>query len=82
MLDLKGAVDSFFSRLDCVYGVQSNMFMLCLVFFKYYFSHNLPLFYTALSLTLINTLIISCFYEASSSEIRNGLRLVSWPSVL
>ncbi len=27
-------------------------------------SHNLPLFHTALSLSLINVLIISCFYEA------------------
>ncbi len=27
----KGVVDCFFSRLDYVYGVQSNMFMLCLL---------------------------------------------------
>ncbi len=47
---IKGVVDWFFSRLDCVYGVQSSM-CLCLVFLKtHYFSHNLPLFHTSLSL--------------------------------
>ncbi len=47
---LKGVVDCFFSRLDCVYGVQSSMCS-CLVFLKtHYFSHNLPLFHTSLSL--------------------------------
>ncbi len=30
----------------------------------------------------INALMISCFYEAPPSEIDNGLRLVSWLSVL
>ncbi len=46
----KGVVDWFFSRLDCVYGVQSSMCS-CLVFLKtHYFSHNLPLFHTSLSL--------------------------------
>ncbi len=28
VLSFKGVVDWFFSRLDCVYGVQSSMFML------------------------------------------------------
>ncbi len=38
----KGVVDWFFSRLDCVYGVQSSMCS-CLFFLKtHYFSHNLP----------------------------------------
>ncbi len=47
---LKGVVDCFFSRLDCVYGVQSSMCS-CLYFLKtHYFSHNLPLFHTSLSL--------------------------------
>ncbi len=47
---VKGVVDCFFSRLDCVYGGQSSMCS-CLVFLKtHYFSHNLPLFYTSLSL--------------------------------
>ncbi len=47
---LKGVVDCFFSRLDCVYGVQSSMCS-CLVFLKtHYFSHDLPLFHTSLSL--------------------------------
>ncbi len=31
MLEIKGVVDCFFSRLDCVYGVQSSMCS-CLVF--------------------------------------------------
>ncbi len=38
----------------------------------HYFSHNLPLFHTALP-SLINTLIISCFYEAPPSEIHDWL---------
>ncbi len=47
---LKGWLTVFFSRLDCVYGVQSSMCS-CLVFLKtHYFSHNLPLFHTSLSL--------------------------------
>ncbi len=48
---IKGVVDWFFSRLDCVYWVQSSMCS-CLVFLKmHYFSHNLPLFHTSLSLS-------------------------------
>ncbi len=79
---LKGVVDWFFSRLDCVYGVQSSMCS-CLVFLKtHYFSHNLPLFHTSLSLLWQTPRFISWFYEAPPSEIRDGLRLVSWLSVL
>ncbi len=75
-------VDWFFSRLDCVYGVQSSMCS-CLFFFKkHYFSHNLPLFHTSLSLLWQTPRFISWFYEAPPSEIRDGLRLVSWLSVL
>ncbi len=49
-LCIKEVVDCFFSRLDCVYGVQSSMCS-CLFFLKtHYFSHNLPLFHTSLSL--------------------------------
>ncbi len=78
----KGVVDWFFSRLDCVYGVQSSMCS-CLVFLKtHYFSHNLPLFHTSLSLLWQTPRFISWFYEAPPSEIRDGLRLVSWLSVL
>ncbi len=78
----KGAVDCFFSRLDCVYGVQSSMCS-CLVFLKmHYFSHNLPLFHTSLSLLWQTPRFISWFYEAPPSEIRDGLRLISWLSVL
>ncbi len=78
----KGVVDWFFSRLDCVYGVQSSMCS-CLFFLKtHYFSHNLLLFNTALSLLWQTPQFISWFYEAPPSEIRDGLRLVSWLSVL
>ncbi len=73
---LKGVVDWFFSRLDCVYGVQSSMCSFS------YFSHNLPLFHTSLSLLWQTPRFISWFYEAPPSEIRDGLRLVSWLSVL
>ncbi len=79
---LKGVVDCFFSRLDCVYGVQSSMCS-CLVFLKtHYFSHNLPLFHTSLSLLWQTPRFISWFYEAPPSEMRDGLWLVSWLSVL
>ncbi len=79
----KGVVDWFFSRLDCVYGVQSSMCSFMLVFLKtHYFSHNLPLFHTSLSLLWQTPRFISWFYEAPPSEIRDGLRLVSWLSVL
>ncbi len=79
---VKGVVDWFFSRLDCVYGVQSSMCS-CLFFLKtHYFSHNLPLFHTSLSLLWQTPRFISWFYEAPPSEIRDGLRLVSWLSVL
>ncbi len=79
---LKGWLTVFFSRLDCVYGVQSSMCS-CLVFLKtHYFSHNLPLFHTSLSLLWQMPRFISWFYEAPPSEIRGGLRLVSWLSVL
>ncbi len=79
---IKGVVDCFFSRLDCVYGVQSSMCS-CLFFLKtHYFSHNLPLFHTSLSLLWQTPRFISWFYEAPPSEIGDGLRLVSWLSVL
>ncbi len=79
---VKGVVDCFFSRLDCVYGVQSSMCS-CLFFLKtHYFSHNLPLFHTSLSLLWQTPRFISWFYEAPPSEICDGLRLVSWLSVL
>ncbi len=82
LLKLKGWLTVFFSRLDCVYGVQSSMCS-CLVFLKtHYFSHNLPLFHTSLSLLWQTPRFISWFYEAPPSEIRDGLRLVSWLSVL
>ncbi len=64
---IKGVVDWFFSRLDCVYGVQSSMCS-CLFFLKtHYFSHNLPLFHTSLSLLWQTPRFISWFYEAPPS---------------
>ncbi len=69
---VKGVVDCFFSRLDCVYGVQSSMCS-CLVFLKtHYFSHNLPLFHTSLSLLWQTPRFISWFYEAPPSENAMG----------
>ncbi len=69
---IKGVVDCFFSRLDCVYGVQSSMCS-CLFFLKtHYFSHNLPLFHTSLSLLWQTPRFISWFYEAPPSENAMG----------
>ncbi len=48
----------------------------------HYFSRNLPLFHTSLSRLWQTPRFISWFYEAPPSEIRDGLRLVSWLSVL
>ncbi len=60
---IKGVVDCFFSRLDCVYGVQSSMCS-CLYFLKtHYFSHNLPLFHTSLSLLWQTPRFISWFMK-------------------
>ncbi len=71
-LSFKGVVDWFFSRLDCVYGVQSSMCS-CLFFLKpHYFSHNLPLFHTSLSLLWQMPRFISWFYEAPPSENAMG----------
>ncbi len=69
---LKGWLTGFFSRLDCVYGVQSSMCS-CLFFLKtHYFSHNLPLFHTSLSLLWQTPRFISWFYEAPPSENAMG----------
>ncbi len=71
-LAFKRVVDCFFSRLDCVYGVQSSMCS-CLFFLKtHYFSHNLPLFHTSLSLLWQTPRFISWFYEAPPSEYAMG----------
>ncbi len=75
---LKGVVDWFFSRLDCVYGVQSSMCS-CLFFLKtHYFSHKLPLFHTSLS---FSDKRLDYFLVLWSPSL-DGLRLVSWLSVL
>ncbi len=41
-------VDSFFSRLDCVYGVQSSMCSCCFFFFKRIIFHIIYLYSTPL----------------------------------
>ncbi len=46
-IDFKGVVDCFFSRLDCVYGVQSSMCS-CLVFLKTHYFHIIYLYSTPL----------------------------------
>ncbi len=82
LLVFKGVVDCFFSRLDCVYGVPSSMCS-CLVFLKtHYFSHNLPLFHTSLSLLWQTLDLFPGFMKLLLQKIRDGLRLVSWLSVL
>ncbi len=40
VIELNGLL-TVFSKLDCVYGVQSNMLMLCLKNKKHTFSHKL-----------------------------------------
>ncbi len=47
-----------------------------------YFSHNLPFLLHCSVPSLVNTLMISCFYEAPPSDLHNGLRLARWLSVL
>ncbi len=75
-------VDCFFSRLDCVYGVQSNVCS-CVVFFFFSLFFTWVTFIPRLSVpSLINAPIISWFYEAFPSEICDGLWLISWSSVL
>ncbi len=82
MYMLKGWLTVFFLGLIVFMGGQSSMCS-CLFFLKtHYFSHNLPLFHTSLSLLWQTPRFISWFYEAPPSEIRDGLRLVSWLSVL
>ncbi len=46
-LSFKGVVDWFFSRLDCVYGVQSSMYS-CLFFLKPIIFHIIYLISTPL----------------------------------
>ncbi len=77
-LMLNGVVHWFFSRIDCVYGEQSNMCW-CVGFFlriinNFFIPHR--------SVPSLNVLIISCFYEAPPSEISDVFRLVNWSLVL
>ncbi len=62
-IHFKGVVDWFFLGLIVFMGCS----LTCVhaSFFKNYFSHNLPLFHTTLS--LLGPGFISCFYEAPPS---------------
>ncbi len=80
-LAVKGVLKAFIQRLGYVYRVHCNVFILPKKKKKkkkHYFSHILPLFYTTFPFfkkTLFEFLVLP-------SEVCNGLRLISWPSVL
>ncbi len=82
LLVLKGWLTGFFLGLIVFMGCSLAYVHACFFLKTHYFSHNLPLFHTSLSLLWQTPRFISWFYEAPPSEIRNGLRLVSWLSVL
>ncbi len=73
-IHFKGVVDWFFLGLIVFMGCS----LTCVhaSFFKNYFSHNLPLFHTTLSL------LGPGFIPVLWSPSLDGLRLVSWLSVL
>ncbi len=75
LLELKGWLTGFFLGLIVFMGCSLACVHAC------FFKKNLPLFHTSLSLWQTPR-FISWFYEAPPSEIRDGLRLVSWLSVL
>ncbi len=75
---IQGVVDCFFSRLDCVYGVQSNMFMLRF-FKKRIIFHIIYLYSTPLCPFSDKRLDLFPVFMKPSLD---GLRLVSWLSVL
>ncbi len=79
---LKGWLTGFFLGLIVFMGCSLACVHACFFLKTHYFSHNLPLFHTSLSLLWQTPRFISWFYEAPPSEIRDGLRLVSWLSVL
>ncbi len=79
---LKGWLTVFFLGLIVFMGCSLACVHACFFLKTHYFSHNLPLFHTSLSLLWQTPRFISWFYEAPPSEIRDGLRLVSWLSVL
>ncbi len=78
---LKGWLTGFFLGLIVFMGCSQTCS--CLVFLKNALFFTQFTFIPHLSVpSLINALITSWFYEAPSSEIRDGLWLVSWSSVL
>ncbi len=79
---LKGWLTGFFLGLIVFMGCSLACVHAWFFLKTHYFSHNLPLFHTSLSLLWQTPRFISWFYEAPPSEIRDGLRLVSWLSVL
>ncbi len=79
---LKGWLTVFFLGLIVFMGCSLACVHACFFLKTHNFSHNLPLFHTSLSLLWQTPRFISWFYEAPPSEIRDGLRLVSWLSVL
>ncbi len=79
---LKGWLTVFFLGLIVFMGCSLACVHACFFFKRIIFSHNLPLFHTSLSLLWQTPRSISWFYEAPPSEIRDGLRLVSWLSML
>ncbi len=81
-MSLKGWLTVFFLGLIVFMGCSLACVHAWFFLKTHYFSHNLPLFHTSLSLLWQTPRFISWFYEAPPSEIRDGLRLVSWLSVL
>ncbi len=71
--NLKGWLTFFFLGLIVFMGCSLAWTCSCLVFLKtHYFSHNLPLFHTSLSLLWQTPRFISWFYEAPPSEYAMG----------
>ncbi len=78
---LKGWLTGFFLGLIVFMGCSLTCVHASFFLKMHYFSHNLHFPHRSVpSLTYAS--IISCFYEAPPSEIRDGLWLVSWLSVL
>ncbi len=76
---LKGVVDCFF--LGFIVFMGCSLTSVNASFKKNIIFHISYLYSTPLC-TFSDKLIIFCFYEAPPSEIRDGLWLVSWLSVL
>ncbi len=79
-LAVKGVLKAFFQRLGYVYRVHCNVFILPKkqqkrnIIFHIFYLYSTPLFRSS-NKTLFEFLV-------PPSEVCNGLRLISWPSVL